>query len=634
LLALLGLSLNANSQVKESNLKAVFIYQLAQYITWQDEASIKAYKIGLLTNDSMVVDNFRIIASTSKLKKKPMIPIPLQARSSFSDCQILFIDEYYRNKTATIAEQIKNQNTLLITYNSDNRLFFMINLFRNTMNRSIQFEVNSENMQNARLQYAPDIMLLGGSLVDLKFLYKQTLEQLSVQEERYLALNEEIENLSQEKQRFIQQNDSILHEVKRLSSEMNQKTLESDSLNQQIKQRNKHLQNRTAELASQNTELKLLEQEYAKQITAIEESQTHLAKLNEEILKKEKLLNTQETTIITQSDTIENQQRLLLIVLALTLAALAAIVTTYSALRLRKRLNRKLIESNAQLASQKAEIEQTLLQLKATQQQLVESEKMASLGMLTAGMAHEINNPINFISGGSQALRLIVDDFIDVLSELQKINTENADVSSLVREKLMEFMQENNIDEIKALLNGIDQGVDRTIAIIQSLNAYSYNSEQHFQPYSITKAIDNALTILHSKYKHTIQIDKEIIDEAVVDCYPGKLNQAFVNVLSNAIQAINNEGRIHIQVEKVNDEVITRIHDNGEGMKPESIKRAFDPFYTTKQVGEGTGLGLYITYSIIQQHKGKIRIHSEPGKGTTVKIILPLQQEHEPQKVE
>ncbi len=260
--------------------------------------------------------------------------------------------------------------------------------------------------------------------------------------------------------------------------------------------------------------------------------------------------------------------------------------------------NEEISEKNETISNQNIELNNTLKKLKDTQTQLLQSEKMASLGVLSAGVAHEINNPLNFISGSSFALK--------------------------------KYLNKNKIDtkdnEINILLNGLDQGIKRCTNIISSLNEFSRDAKHKDEACDMINIINNCLTMLNHQIPEKLTIERkyENKDALIAKGNSGQLHQVFINILKNAIQSIKDKGTISISAEKIVDNVLLIIKDNGIGISEENLKRITDPFFTTKDPGEGTGLGLAITYNIIKEHDGTIDFKSEPGKGTTVKILLPL----------
>ena len=283
---------------------------------------------------------------------------------------------------------------------------------------------------------------------------------------------------------------------------------------------------------------------------------------------------------------------------------------------------------NKALENQKRELELTLKNLKLAQSQLIQSEKMASVGVLTAGIAHELNNPINFVSGNVNPLRRDIDDLFSLLKKYEEIlesynlNNKFSDADALKEKLDYSFL----IKEIVSLLEGIEEGAIRSSEIIKGLRSFSRLDEEKFQIYDIHEGIDSSLVLLHNQIKGRIVIKKDYGKFDDLECFPSKLNQVFMNILTNSIQAIKGQGEISIHTISSDIGVKIIIKDNGQGMTPEVKKHIFEPFFTTKEVGKGTGLGLSISFGIIEQHNGNIDIISEPGKGTEFIISLPRTQ--------
>ncbi len=254
--------------------------------------------------------------------------------------------------------------------------------------------------------------------------------------------------------------------------------------------------------------------------------------------------------------------------------------------------NEALHEKNTIINDQNKKLINTLNELKEAQLQLLQSEKMASLGILTAGVAHEINNPLNYIMGAYEAL------------------------------KLKDFNSEN--DDTEILLNALKIGVERVASIVKSLNQFSRNTPSVNEECNIHEIIDNSLVMLQSQLKNRIEVSKNYINDTfVIFGNVGNIHQVFLNILSNAEQAINGKGEISIRTSKTEKQLMIEISDTGHGIEKEKITKITDPFYTTKDPGKGTGLGLSIAYTIIKEHGGHLEFESEVNKGTTVKVILP-----------
>ena len=263
-------------------------------------------------------------------------------------------------------------------------------------------------------------------------------------------------------------------------------------------------------------------------------------------------------------------------------------------------------EKNKALEEQTEELHSMLENLKLTQSQLVQSEKMASIGQLVAGIAHEINNPVTFISAGVDSLRNNLDEVRQVLDIYHRITPENSEEKlkeiALLKEQI-DYKQA--IREINKLIDSIKNGTERTTQIVNGLRTFSRLDEDVLKLADIHKGLDSTLILLRNKCKNRIEIIKEYAELAQLECYPGQLNQVFMNILSNAIDAIEDTGKITISTSKSNGFIRISIKDTGKGI-PENLQaKIFDPFFTTKEVGEGTGLGLSISHGIIEKHQGK-----------------------------
>ena len=250
---------------------------------------------------------------------------------------------------------------------------------------------------------------------------------------------------------------------------------------------------------------------------------------------------------------------------------------------------------------------------------------MASLGQLTAGIAHEINNPINFITANIESLNLDFQDLQTIVEIYQTANSEaalkkaHAEAVSLDSTFLFE--------EVEGLIKGISEGANRTQEIVTGLRTFSRMDENSFKHVDIHDGIDSTLTLLKNNFKQNIKINKDYGELSKVECLPGKMNQVFMNVLTNAIQAIDEQGEITITTRQISpDKISISFKDTGGGMDKAVRNRIFEPFFTTKPVGQGTGLGLAISYGIIDKHNGCLEVHSQLGQGSEFIISLPIQQ--------
>lgn len=267
-------------------------------------------------------------------------------------------------------------------------------------------------------------------------------------------------------------------------------------------------------------------------------------------------------------------------------------------------------------------------ELQKTQTQLIQGEKMASLGQLTAGIAHEINNPINFVSSNVHALKLDFEDLQPLLEKVQEL--EHASDQKEVIEEIIHLnknLETNYLaEEIHQLIEGIERGASRTHNIVLGLRTFARSTGNEYIKANLHQGLESTLTILNSKIGHRIKVHKNFQEIPLVECHFDKINQVFMNILNNAIDAIPEDGDIYISTTQQEDQVFIEIKDSGKGMDTTTQQRIFEPFFTTKDIGKGTGLGMAISYGIVQQHQGSISLESELGRGSTFTIGLPVKQ--------
>ncbi len=282
-----------------------------------------------------------------------------------------------------------------------------------------------------------------------------------------------------------------------------------------------------------------------------------------------------------------------------------------------------LTKLNKSLVAKNREIEQA-------QMKLIQSEKMASLGVLTAGIAHEINNPINFVFAGSNCLARDFQDIKHIVDSIKIIDSQNISAEekiNRIRKSMEECDYAEAVTGVEQTIKDIILGAVRATEIVEGLRSFSRGESTIWTQYDIHKAIEGVLILLKTKYKNRIDIIKDF-DTSVpeIQSLGGKFNQVIMNLLSNAIDAIPNKGTIYITTFKVGNNVSLSIKDTGLGI-PDNVKpKIFDPFYTTKEVGKGTGLGLSISFGIVHEHKGTIEFISKVGEGTEFIVTLPIRQ--------
>ena len=276
-------------------------------------------------------------------------------------------------------------------------------------------------------------------------------------------------------------------------------------------------------------------------------------------------------------------------------------------------------------------VEEKVTELKSAQGQLLQSEKLASIGQLAAGVAHEINNPVGYINSNVGTLEKYIAELFKVLDAYQQLEDTLSDKAVL--ENVLTVKKEVELDylkqDISELISESQEGVTRVKQIVQDLKDFSHVDEAEWQWVDIHKGINSTLNVAHNEIKYKAEVVKEYGSLPKIECIPSQLNQVFMNLVVNAAHAIEERGVITIKSGFTDESIWVSVTDTGVGIPTEVQKRIFEPFYTTKAVGKGTGLGLSLSYGIIEKHHGEIIVDSTPGKGTTFKVVLPIQHQDE-----
>lgn len=272
------------------------------------------------------------------------------------------------------------------------------------------------------------------------------------------------------------------------------------------------------------------------------------------------------------------------------------------------------------------EIEGAYSELKNTQAQILQQEKMASIGQLAAGVAHEINNPMGFITSNLGTLDKYIKKFSDYIAAQDEAlaSLDSPEVLEQLKEMRKKTKLDYVLEDIGKLIEESQEGADRVKNIVQNLKTFSRVDQAEYKDADINDCIESTLNIVWNELKYKATVEKEYGELPLIKCYPQQLNQAFMNVLVNAAQAIEKHGDIKIRTWHEDKAINVSISDTGSGIPEDKIKSIFDPFFTTKPVGHGTGLGLSISYDIVKKHNGEIIVKSEVGKGTTFCIRIPV----------
>jgi signal transduction histidine kinase len=642
-------------------IKTGLLHKFAQHIEWPHEEDIDTFRIGIYGQEPELLSNLFLLESV-ELKGRPVAIKQFSRIGDISAIHMLYVAWENNSELERITNKIEGNATLMICDRARNQDQIMIN-FLPLKDGKADFEINSANIINANLKITPDLLLLGGTEVDIAGLYKESQRGLQ-------RLRSQIEELSESFRSKSQQIETLNQEIENQNRELEVQKELFDAQRLQIIQQQEDMDASAKQLAEVLREVEIKQQTLDSKIELIENQELEietqrkdianqnniLKDLEQEIGIKERSIEQQESQLSNYANIVARQKTFLFIIIAICILIAGLVFFIYRSYRIKKNANRQIEEKNRELQqrqeeiiaqseeiqqaneeivatnealeAQKSELQFTLENLKLTQSQLIQSEKMASLGLLTAGIAHELNNPINFVRGSVNPLLRDIDELFSLIEQYDGIIKANnlKEVSGQVRELKEKMDYGFLLEEMNNLLEGIQEGADRSSSIVKGLRSFSRLDDEKFQLHNIHDGIDSTLILLNNKIKNTIKVHKDYGDLKEIECLPSKLNQVFMNILTNCIQAIEDKGEIFIQTVSSDIWVKIIIKDTGAGMSPEVKAHIFEPFYTTKDVGKGTGLGLSISYGIIEQHHGNIDVISEPGIGTEFIISLPRRQ--------
>jgi len=456
-----------------------------------------------------------------------------------------------------------------------------------------------------------------------KLLEKQLEVERKEKDFRLLQVEKEIKDLELKELQYIAEKNEAELELLKKEKELQQISLKHQQSEKEKAQQALLLSQQAYEVEKNKNELRLQSMRLNNKELEEKERQKTIALLEERKALQESKLS------------ISQAMRSFFFGLSVLFAIILFLI--YRSYRLKKKANTRLALQNMEIQQQKDRLENMLKELKAAHTQIVQSEKMASLGELTAGIAHEINNPINFVYAGVDGLRTSLEGLLDVLNKYAQLDDAESilqiqEVLGDIKKLKSSLYFDETTDNVFEVVNAIKDGAARTAEIVKGLRSFSRLDETELKEANIHNGIDSTLILLNSK----IDTDRLTIVKRYdptmpeIECFPGQLNQVFMNLISNAIDSISERGTVTIETVNREVDVEVIIADTGRGMSEEVRAKIFQPFFTTKGLGEGTGLGLSITFGIIDKHKGKISVDSVKGKGTVFTISIPKQHNLEP----
>jgi signal transduction histidine kinase len=639
---------DAEAQLSRNQIVGSYIYNFGNNLQWQDN-SFSEFTITLLTTDAGLIEELNRMVRKEKIQNKRIrLFINSHPDDNILESQLVFISNELLSYYLHVFDMVEGKEILLVSENYDNKSYVMLNLYDATNNKLL-FEINKPNILNQNLKLSDQMLLMGGTEIDIAAIYlksqhslrnmelrtremKQNLERLNFQINESNAIMkgqaDEIKTQNDLINKQLQEIDSQRLVSQRFINKINTYKVSVETIEHQLADERVKLNSLEGSLRNNEALLQKQQNEILLSRDVLESQQNKMDSIDNEIDKSQAVLKKQKKTIVRQKSSLRSLAILasvFFMLIGLLLYLYRQINKKSSILEAQKkeidRINEELQENNEELSV-------SLENIKKMQQQLVQSEKMASLGVLSAGIAHEINNPINFVYAGINSLRQDFEDIDQVLAVINNIDPEAENIKEQLA-KLEEVKKENYFNEsyqaIPEIINDIKIGADRTAKIVKGLRSFSHSDKGKKQQVNLHEELDTALLLLRNKYKTHIEIIRQYADEMPkIECFAGQINQVFLNIISNAIDSIDEKGTIWISTFVEKDSVKVLIKDSGCGMDELTRSKIFDPFFTTKQVGEGTGLGLSISYGIIKDHKGELNVTSELNKGSEFIITLPF----------
>ncbi len=612
-------------------IEVAYVYSFAKNIEWPENDS--RFRILLVSDNRALINEFKLLGETRTLKGQA-----IEVRNTSSTVvpdgfDLVYISQAYNEATRSIFDQLRGSNTLIVTDGYEDERFIMIN-FIEEEDQTLGFQINQANIINQGLEVLPDMVLLGGTKVDVAKLYKGAQDSVRVMESRLQGLESRYDSILQSIDKsnkiIADQRKMIADQTKSIEEKQDVISAQSnslDSLEYAVAGSANKLDSIARVLLGKEQQLNQLQEGILIQSDQLEEGNRILEAQRRQLEEQKKAIEQGASQLEEMTSVLDAQKNTVYVLIFSVVGVLIFSFLIYRAYKARRRDAKKLQE-------QKDELSEILAELREAQTQLVQSEKMASLGVLTAGIAHEINNAINFVYSGIHVLETRISDIKPVIDKVKELSLKDDNLLDKVKEiieekEIADYNQAHEV--IDQMVQSIQVGAKRTTDIVSGLRSFSRMEEENKNLIDIHQDLEVALLLLQNKYKNTATIEKKF-DESLpqIYAYQGQLGQAFLNIISNAIDAVENVDRpgvITIETSREGENIKISIKDNGMGISKEKIDKIFDPFFTTKKVGSGTGLGLSITYGIIEKHGGSITVSSERNAWSIFTILLPLEVE-------
>lgn len=607
-------SIKVNAQVSADALKSAYLVKIANNFNWK--VNTEPIKIGFLSNNRSFYFQFKEYAAEKTIGGRPIKVSLLSYPKALDTYDVLFIGEEKTKNSKNHINAIKSNKTLVFTDLAADIENSMVNFYMSFDNK-LKFKINSNLLRRHQFEPSSLMLILGGSDNDILSMFEEKDSSIVFERNRALGLKKENKKQENLLKKIEEKMDTIKSSLKSKNIEIEKKSSKIETINGKLRLQKNYLQNISKKIHSTSGKLE-------KKEIRIKEQEEKLKQQLEIFENQKKDINTRNQKIKSQDEVLEKQESLLNLkqtylyyAYIFSLVLLGILVFAIISFLGKQKSSRKLAVQNKKLIN-------TLEELKKTQAKLVQNEKMASLGMVTAGMAHEINNPMTFVYTGIKILKAELNNDKTIISKLLELSPNNPSNNLVFKELLTEYHETR--ESIDQTVIDIELGAKRVTEIINILQNFSRLNENDVKNIDLNVALKSTLTILGSHArKKQIKINTNIKDTPIIiECFPASINQVMVNLISNAIDACPEKtGEIDINI--TNEQCLYRlvVKDNGPGISQENLGKIFDPFFTTKSIGKGTGLGLSISYNIIKKHNGNILVENNPKSGACFIIEIP-----------
>jgi signal transduction histidine kinase len=608
-------------QLQRHKAIAAYIYNFAKNVQWQNESALKEFKFLIIGQDQIVIDEISAISKAKPLRNKPIRVSLATSLQSIDSAQLIFVTKENEKDIVHLFERIEGKNILLVSEGYNDQQYTMINLI-DSEKGTILFEINKANIIKQHLSLMDDLILLGGSKVDVAALFHEGQQRLDnmkkyskVLEDTLKGLEKAISSKSKEmqvqKDSLDRQTEQIQRQQKILSSQLQEFKSREKTLQKQI------LKTQEQQLLYQNTshELKKLQRDLLKGSDQLREQQDKIKLQQEEILSQSNILKKQGATI-------NRQRSIVYLLLTIIFLVIILVLTIYKGYKNKQKSNQnlehKVLERTDELRTLNEQLNIELVERKRAekdkdklQTQLLRSQKMEAVGRLAGGVAHDFNNLLTAITGFTSLAMMKLDKSAPVYADLKQVSSAASKAAGVVRQLLL-FSRKQPMEPVLIHLND---------------------------------TIQNLLKIIERIIGEDITIET-IFEDGIpaIRGDEGNIEQVLMNLVVNARDAMPGGGKIVMKTENVMiDEnfckcfhvghpgkyVCISVSDTGTGIDAQALEHIFEPFFTTKEAGKGTGLGLSVVFGIMEQHKGWVNVFSEPGNGATFKVYFPFSiEEH------